>query len=130
MNHKKLISALLALALILSEAIEQGHLIGIMADRCAQGERRMSVDFLGEQAQCPAGVWQLAALLKAPVISCFGIYSGAKPYQRIRNEITYLLYEHQDSSHTFGYNQHLATIVFYTKEHTSFACFPSNENQI
>lgn len=69
-----------ALALMLSEAIEQGQLIGIMADRCVQGERRLGVDFLGEQAQFPAGVWQLAALLKAPVISCFGIYSGAKRY--------------------------------------------------
>lgn len=69
-----------ALALILSEAIEQGHLIGIMADRCVQGERRVPLDFLGKPADFPTGVWQLAALLKAPVISCFGVYSGANRY--------------------------------------------------
>lgn len=69
-----------ALALILSEAIEQGHLVGIMADRCAQGERSSTIDFLGAPAEFPAGVWQLAALLKAPVISCFGVYAGAKRY--------------------------------------------------
>jgi predicted LPLAT superfamily acyltransferase len=69
-----------ALALILSEAIEQGHLIGIMADRCARGERSATLDFLGASAEFPAGIWQLAALLKAPVISCFGIYSGANRY--------------------------------------------------
>lgn len=69
-----------ALALILSEAIEQGHLIGVMADRCAQGERSNAINFLGDKAQFPAGVWQLAALLKAPVISCFGVYSGSNRY--------------------------------------------------
>lgn len=69
-----------ALALILSEAITQGQLIGVMADRCAQGERSASLDFLGSRAQFPAGIWQLASLLKAPVISCFGVYSGANRY--------------------------------------------------
>jgi len=68
------------LALILNEAINQGQLIGIMADRCARGERHTSLDFLGSQARFPAGVWQLASLLKAPIISCFGIYSGANRY--------------------------------------------------
>ncbi len=68
------------LALILSEAIEQGHLVGVMADRCAQGERSATLDFLGSNAQFPTGVWQMASLLKAPVISCFGVFSGANRY--------------------------------------------------
>ena len=68
------------LALMLREAIEQGELIGIMADRCAQGERHEVLEFLGTDAVFPAGVWQLASLLKAPVISCFGLYSGANRY--------------------------------------------------
>lgn len=69
-----------ALALILSEAIEQGHLVGVMADRCAQGERSTSLEFMGSNAQFPTGVWQMASLLKAPVISCFGVFSGANRY--------------------------------------------------
>lgn len=69
-----------ALALILSEAIEQGHLVGVMADRCARGERSASLEFLGSNAHFPTGVWQMASLLKAPVISCFGIFSGANRY--------------------------------------------------
>jgi predicted LPLAT superfamily acyltransferase len=64
----------------LSEAIAQGQLIGVMADRCAQGERSANLDFLGSRAQFPAGIWQLASLLKAPVISCFGVYSGTNRY--------------------------------------------------
>lgn len=68
------------LALILNEAIEQGHLVGVMADRCAQGERSASLEFLGSNAQFPTGVWQMASLLKAPVISCFGVFSGANRY--------------------------------------------------
>lgn len=68
------------LALILSEAIDNAQLIGIMADRCAQGERNIALDFLGKPAHFPEGVWQLASLLHAPVIACFGIFSGGKRY--------------------------------------------------
>ena len=68
------------LALLLSEAIEQSQLVGIMADRCAQGERAASVNFMGEPVSLPQGLWQLAAMLKAPVIACFGIYNGANRY--------------------------------------------------
>lgn len=68
------------LALILSEAIANNEMIGVMADRCAQGDRSRSIDFLGERAQFPEGPWQLASILKAPVIACFGIYRGNKRY--------------------------------------------------
>lgn len=69
-----------ALALILSEAIDNAQLVGIMADRCAQGERSIALDFLGKPAYFPEGVWQLASLLHAPVIACFGIFSGGNRY--------------------------------------------------
>jgi predicted LPLAT superfamily acyltransferase len=68
------------LALTLEEAIQKKQLIGIMADRCAQGERTEVVDFLGTPAQFPLGIWQMASLLKVPVIACFGIYSGENNY--------------------------------------------------
>jgi predicted LPLAT superfamily acyltransferase len=68
------------LVLKLSEAIEKGNLVGIMADRCAQGERTMAVEFLGKNAKFPQGVWQLASLLRAPVVACFGIYRGGRRY--------------------------------------------------
>jgi predicted LPLAT superfamily acyltransferase len=68
------------LALLLSEAIENQQLIGIMADRCVQGDRVTSLDFFGQIAQFPQGVWQLAALLQVPVILCVGLYSGGNRY--------------------------------------------------
>lgn len=68
------------LALVLSEAIANAHLVGVMADRCAQGERSSALDFLGAPARFPQGVWQLASLLQAPVIACFGIYNGGRRY--------------------------------------------------
>lgn len=69
-----------ALALILSEAIAAGKLVGIMADRCTTGDRITAVDFFGEPANFPQGVWHLASILQAPVITCFGIYKGGNRY--------------------------------------------------
>lgn len=68
------------LALKLNEALANNEMVGIMADRCTQGDRRRTVEFLGEHAEFPEGPWQLAAVLKAPVIACFGVYRGNKRY--------------------------------------------------
>jgi predicted LPLAT superfamily acyltransferase len=69
-----------ALALRLSEAIAAGKLVGIMADRCTKGDRIVPLNFLGEPAHFPQGVWQLASILQAPVIMCFGLYKGRNRY--------------------------------------------------
>lgn len=69
-----------ALALLLSEAINDGQFVGIMADRCTEGDRTTPINFLGEPAHFPQGVWQLASILQAPVITCFGIYKGGNRY--------------------------------------------------
>ena len=69
-----------ALALMLSEAIASGKLVGIMADRCTKGDRIAPLDFFGEPAYFPQGAWHLASILQAPVIICFGIYKGGNRY--------------------------------------------------
>ena len=69
------------LALILDQAIKNGELIGIMADRAGRGERVMSCEFLGGRANFPVGPWLLGLVLKAPVILCFGLYKGGNRYQ-------------------------------------------------
>lgn len=69
-----------ALALMLSEAIAEGQMIGIMADRCVEGDRTSALEFLGEPAHFPQGVWQLASVLQVPVVACFGIYKGGNRY--------------------------------------------------
>lgn len=68
------------LALLLSECIAQGELVGIMADRSGTGESTVMHHFFGKPAPFPLGCWQLASVLKAPVIACFGIYQGGNRY--------------------------------------------------
>lgn len=69
------------LALSLDQAIRDGQLVGIMADRAAPGERVMRCEFLGGQADLPVGPWLLGLILKAPIIVCFGLYHGGRRYQ-------------------------------------------------
>ena len=68
------------LALSIKEAIEQGDLVGIMADRVGRGEATFTASLLGEQVQFPNGPWLFSYLLKAPVIACFGHYLGKNCY--------------------------------------------------
>ncbi len=69
-----------ALALTLDQCLKSGDMIGIMADRAGPGEKTESCDFLGEAAAFPLGPWQLAAILKVPVILCVGIFEGGNHY--------------------------------------------------
>ena len=69
-----------ALVLSLKEALEQGAMVGIMADRARAEERSIAVDFLGGRAHLPAGPWILAGTLGVPVILAFGLYRGSNRY--------------------------------------------------
>lgn len=69
-----------SLALKVSECLAQGDLVGIMADRCGNGEAAAQYPFLGQPASFPKGLWQLASALKVPVVACFGIYQGGNRY--------------------------------------------------
>lgn len=69
-----------ALVLSLKEALEQGAMVGIMADRARAGERSVAVDFLGNRARLPVGPWILAGTLGVPVILAFGLYRGGNRY--------------------------------------------------
>jgi predicted LPLAT superfamily acyltransferase len=69
------------LALTIDHCLKQGHMVGIMADRAGRGESVMRADFLGCSAAFPTGPWQLALVLKVPVILCFGLYLGDNRYQ-------------------------------------------------
>lgn len=69
-----------ALVLSLKEALEQGAMVGMMADRARVHERSVAVDFLGGKARLPAGPWILAGTLGVPVILAFGLYRGGNRY--------------------------------------------------
>lgn len=68
------------LVLAVGDALKQGEMVGIMADRAAKEESLACARFLGEQAAFPRGPWLLALALKAPVILCFAVYEGRSRY--------------------------------------------------
>lgn len=63
-----------------SEALERGECIGILADRAISGERMIPCEFLGGVVEFPAGPFRLAALLERPVMLMFGLYQGGNRY--------------------------------------------------
>lgn len=70
-----------ALALALKEALDQGDLLGMMADRAHVGDRTVPVQFMNRPAQLPESPWILASVLQVPVILAFGIYLGGNRYR-------------------------------------------------
>ncbi len=64
-----------------SEALERGGLVGLLADRAPGGEKTIRVPFLGAKAPLPAGPHTLAAVLGVPVMLAFGIWRGPRHYE-------------------------------------------------
>lgn len=62
------------------EWLEQGGIVGILADRITAGDKVTMVDFLGSPAPFPLGPWLLAGMLKVPVLLCFAVYRGRGHY--------------------------------------------------
>jgi len=70
-----------SVVLAVGEAAQQGHMIGLMADRGRPDERMAMVPFLGQPAPFPLGPWMLAAALRIPVLLCYGLYLGGNRYK-------------------------------------------------
>ena len=73
------------LALVLKDALDHGHVLGMMGDRAYANERTVPVRFMNRIAQLPENPWILASVLQVPVFLAFGIYDGGNRY-RIRFE--------------------------------------------
>ena len=63
------------------EKLDDGALVAILADRLQPGAKTVTVDFLGGQAELPAGPYILASMLKCPVYFTAGIYRGGNRYE-------------------------------------------------
>ncbi len=70
-----------ALALTLKQALDQGDLVGMMADRAHSGQRVVTVQFMNRPAQFPEHPWILASVLQVPLILAFGVYEGGNRYR-------------------------------------------------
>lgn len=65
----------------IQEALAEGCLVGIMADRVhVVGERTVECEFLGEPAHLPSTPMLIASILDVPVVLCFGLYQGGNRY--------------------------------------------------
>lgn len=61
-------------------ALEQGHLVGVLADRQFGPEPTLAVRFLGATAYFPVNPMRLAAILRRRAVFMLGLYRGANRY--------------------------------------------------
>jgi predicted LPLAT superfamily acyltransferase len=64
----------------LSELLDEGALVGVLADRTLGDEPVLRVPFLGEPAPFPTGPMRLAAALRRRVVFMSGVYRGGNRY--------------------------------------------------
>jgi predicted LPLAT superfamily acyltransferase len=67
-------------ALAIKEALDDKALVTMLVERARPGNAVIAVEFLGSEASFPTAPWQLAAVLKVPVVLCFGLYRGGNRY--------------------------------------------------
>ena len=63
------------------DRLDQGYLVGMLADRGLGDDATVDCEFLGEMAPFPVGPWRMAAMLRRPVFFMTGLYLGANRYQ-------------------------------------------------
>jgi len=63
------------------QALDQGQLVGFLADRTLAQQPALSVSFLGAPAAFPLGAFRLAAVLRQRVLLMQGIYLGGNRYR-------------------------------------------------
>jgi predicted LPLAT superfamily acyltransferase len=71
-----------------SEKLDQGGFIGLLADRTFGSGSQLEVPFFGKPAAFPQGPFKLAAMLKRPVFMMVGLYRGGARYD-IHFELLY-----------------------------------------
>jgi predicted LPLAT superfamily acyltransferase len=65
----------------LTERLESGALVGVLADRTFGPEATMDVEFLGAPAAFPTGPMRMAAALRRKVYFMAGMYRGGNRYE-------------------------------------------------
>ena len=65
----------------LARRIEEGAVVGMLADRTLGDEPMAMVDFLGEPAPFPTGPMRVAAALRSRVVFMAGLYRGGNRYE-------------------------------------------------
>jgi predicted LPLAT superfamily acyltransferase len=68
------------IVLALGEALNEGALVTLLADRAREREETVVVDFMGSPAPFPVAPFLIGALLKVPLVMCIGMYRGGNRY--------------------------------------------------
>ena len=68
------------IVLALREAIDNGRVAALLADRVRPNEKTVNVDFFGAPAGFPMAPFRIAAILECPIVLCFGMYRGGNRY--------------------------------------------------
>ncbi|HTH94590.1 MAG TPA: acyl-CoA synthetase [Rhodocyclaceae bacterium] len=63
-----------------SARLNDGWLVGMLADRRLEKDATINVEFLGKTAPLPLGPWRLAAMLRRRVFFMAGVYLGGNRY--------------------------------------------------
>ena len=63
-----------------AERLNDGHFVGVLADRSLDKEGEIYCPFLGTPAPFSKDSFRLAAILKRPMVLMFGLYRGGRQY--------------------------------------------------
>ncbi len=63
------------------DRLDQGYVVGMLADRGLGDDATVDCEFLGEMAPFPVGPWRMAAMLRRPVFFMTGLYLGGNRYR-------------------------------------------------
>lgn len=71
----------------ISDCLDQGKFVGMLADRSIGEAEALRVSFLGHPAIFPSGPMRVAAALKRPVIFMTGLYRGGNRYHAVFRQL-------------------------------------------
>jgi predicted LPLAT superfamily acyltransferase len=72
-----------AIVRAIREALAEGALVAMLADRVLPGDTAEAAPFLGDAARFPLAPWQIAGVLQVPVTLAFGLYRGGNRYELV-----------------------------------------------
>jgi predicted LPLAT superfamily acyltransferase len=67
--------------LTIQRCLDNGHFVGLLADRSLSDERRVDVPFLGAPAQFSVAPFRMLSILQQPVVLAVGLYRGGRRYE-------------------------------------------------
>ncbi|MEK7779109.1 MAG: acyl-CoA synthetase [Pseudomonadota bacterium] len=101
------------------EALKDGSMIGILADRTLQQTNLKKQCFLGEEATFSESAFRLAAILRKPVLLMLGVYLGGNKYRLLFEEIYDFskMQENQAQAVTIARKRYVDLLAKYCQEY-------------